>query len=60
MTHLIAALFFSGLLIALALVLQFTVAAYWQDIVRALRGGVEPRSAVRAPARVAVRQCAAA
>ena len=57
MTHLIAIFFFSGLLVALALVLQYTVRAHWADMVAAFQGRPLARHRVRpveARARVSV------
>jgi hypothetical protein len=53
MTHLVAIFFFSGLLVALALILQYTIRDSWADIVAALCGRplkrhqVKPAAAVR-------------
>ena len=38
MTHWLSIAFFLGLLVALALVLEFTLKAHWAAIVAALRG----------------------
>ena len=37
MAHLVAILFFSGVLVALAVILEITVKAHWQAVVAALR-----------------------
>ena len=42
MTHFIAILFFSGLLVGLGLVLQYTISAHWADMVAALLGRPMP------------------
>ena len=47
MTHLVAGLFFSALIIGLAMVIQFTVRAYRQDIVDALLGRPMARHRIR-------------
>jgi hypothetical protein len=56
MLHLGAILFFSGVLVALALVIQFTVRDHWQNMVAAFLGRPMARQRVRtpAPARVSV------
>ena len=54
MTHLVAILFFSGVLVGLALILQYTVRDSWRDMVAALRGRPLRRHAVRKPAPVLV------
>ena len=57
MTHSAAILFFSGLLVALAVLLELTVKAYWAEIVAALRGQpFEPGSAEVPQARATVVQ----
>ena len=56
MAHIIAALFFSGILVGLALLMQFTLRDYWADIVAALSGELPPRRQVRAKARPAASQ----
>ena len=45
MLHLIATGFFAALLIALALVLQYTIRDYWTDMVAALAGRPLPSRA---------------
>ena len=52
MVHLIAILFFSGVIVGLALVLQATVRDHWPDMVAALFGRPLPSRAVRRPAAV--------
>lgn len=37
MAHLVSILFFSGVLVALAVILEITVKAHWQSMVAALR-----------------------
>jgi hypothetical protein len=56
MVQLIATLFFAGILVGLALVLQFTVRDHWQDMVAAFFGRPLPSRAVKrqAQARVSV------
>lgn len=47
MTHLVAILFFSGLIVALALVLQHMIRGSWDDMVAALHGRPLARHRVR-------------
>ena len=51
MVHLIAILFFSGVIVGLALVLQITIRENWDDMVAALLGRPLPSRALRRPAR---------
>ena len=48
MTHFIAILFFSGILVGLGLVLQYTISAHWADMVAALLGRPMPYHRPRA------------
>ena len=50
MAHFASILFFTGLLVALGFVLEFTVRAYWAEIVAALRGVPPAPARRRAPA----------
>ena len=50
MVQLIAILFFAGILVGLALVLQYTIRDHWQDMVAAFFGRPLPSRAVRRPA----------
>ena len=52
MLQLVAILFFSGLFVGLALVLQFTIRDSWQDMIAALLGRPMARHRVTAPAAV--------
>ena len=54
MVQLIATLFFAGILVGLALVLQFTVRDHWQDMVAAFFGRPLPSRAVKRPAQARV------
>jgi len=55
MVHLIAILFFAGILVGLALVLQFTIRDSWQDMVAAFMGRPMPsRTRPPVPAMVSV------
>ena len=54
MTHIAATVFFLGLLLALALIAQYTLKAYWADIVAALRGELPPRMMDKAEVRASV------
>ena len=47
MTHFIAILFFSGLLVGLGLVTQYTISAHWADMVAALFGRPMPYHTAR-------------
>jgi hypothetical protein len=53
-THFIAILFFSGLLVGLATMLHLMVSAHWDDMIAALRGQPMPsrRVVTRAAPRV--------
>ena len=64
MTHLIAALFFAGLLVGLATLLHMTVREHWADMVAAFlgrplpgravtRSGSAPKASLRRPRRAA-------
>jgi hypothetical protein len=54
MTHLVAILFFSGLMVGLALILQFTLRAHGPDMIAALLGRPMRRQLVRPAATVSV------
>ena len=54
MAHLIAIFFFSGLLVGLALVLQYTIRGAWDDMVAALQGRPMARHRIKATAPAAV------
>jgi hypothetical protein len=43
MAHVLSVVFFYGLLIALAVILELTLRAHWPAIVAALRGSPPPR-----------------
>lgn len=49
MVHLIAMLFFAGVLVGVALILQYTIRDHWQDMIAALLGRPLPSRAVRRP-----------
>jgi hypothetical protein len=52
MAQIIATLFFAGLIVGLALVLQYTIRGHWADMVAALLGRPMPSRAVRNPVSV--------
>ncbi len=54
MIHLIGIGFFAALLVALALVLQYTIRDHWRDMVAALAGRPLPSRALSRPATASV------